>query len=386
MARIVADKMSKTLGQQIVIENRGGAGGTIATRAVAKSAPDGYTLVIGGTGTLAINPTLYPNAGYDPRKDFAPVGLIATSALVVLVHPSVPAHSIEELIALAKKEPGKLNYASAGPGSGIHLGTELFASMAGIRFTHIPYRGTAPALNDLLGGHVDIYFSSLPPALGLDRRGQGAGAGGHGIAARAGAPRPADGGGGGAARLRGRAALRHRRARRHAAAIVDKLNAALREALAAADTRAAWPAPASSRCPARPRTTPPTSTARRPNGRASSSNRARRPTELRSRREQYALLLWRAVHRLQGALRYGGSCSRRCEELDQGAGRIRLLGADGDAGREHRHPLDLRRQRPDEIDARHGQQLADLLEADLGLAARHHGGHPLAFDPLGSCP
>jgi tripartite-type tricarboxylate transporter receptor subunit TctC len=239
MARIVADKMSKTLGQQIVIENRGGAGGTIATRAVAKSAPDGYTLVIGGTGTLAINPTLYPNAGYDPRKDFAPVGLIAAGALVVLVHPSVPAHSVGELIALANKEPGKLNYASAGPGSGIHLGTELFAGMAGIRFTHIPYRGTAPALNDLLGGHVDIYFSSLPPALGLIAEGKvralavtgsrrepalpdlptvaEAGLPGYeavlhyGIAAPAGTPRP----------------------------IVDKLNAALREALAAADTRAA---------------------------------------------------------------------------------------------------------------------------------------------------
>ena len=162
MARIVADHMGKTLGQQIVIENRGGAGGTIATRAVAKAAPDGYTLVIGGTGTLAINPTLYANAGYDPRKDFAPVGLIATSALVILVHPSVEANSVQELIALARKEPGKLNYASAGPGSGIHLASELFASMAGVKLTHIPYRGSAPALNDLLGGHVHIYFSSLP--------------------------------------------------------------------------------------------------------------------------------------------------------------------------------------------------------------------------------
>jgi tripartite-type tricarboxylate transporter receptor subunit TctC len=172
MARIVAEKMSKTLGQQIVIENRGGAGGTIATRAVAKSVPDGYTLVIGGTGTLAINPTLYANVGYDPRKDFAPVGLIATSALVVLVHPSVQAQSIPELIALAKQTPGKLNYASAGPGSGIHLGTELFASMAGIKLTHIAYRGSAPALNDLLGGHVDIYFSSLPPAVGIASEGK----------------------------------------------------------------------------------------------------------------------------------------------------------------------------------------------------------------------
>ena len=126
MARIAAEKMSKPLGQQIVIENRGGAGGSIATRAVAKAAPDGYTLVLGGTGTLAINPTLYGNVGYDPRKDFAPVGLIGTSALVVLVHPSVPAHSIKELIAYAKANPGKLNYASAGVGSGIHLGTGIF--------------------------------------------------------------------------------------------------------------------------------------------------------------------------------------------------------------------------------------------------------------------
>jgi hypothetical protein len=127
MARIVAEKMSKSLGQQIVIENKGGAGGSIATRQVAKAAPDGYTLGLGGTGTLAINPTLYPNVGYDPRKDFAPIGLIATSALVVLVHPSVEAKSIGELIALARREPGRLNYASAGSGSGIHLGSELLA-------------------------------------------------------------------------------------------------------------------------------------------------------------------------------------------------------------------------------------------------------------------
>jgi tripartite-type tricarboxylate transporter receptor subunit TctC len=238
MARIVADKMSKTLGQQIVIENRGGAGGTIATRAVARSVPDGYTLVLGGTGTLAINPTLYANAGYDPRKDFAPIGLIATSALVVLVHPSIAAKSISELVALAKREPGKLNYASAGPGSGIHLAAELFASMAGIKLTHIPYRGSAPALNDLVGGHVNIYFSSLPPAVGIAGEGKvralavtgpqrshvfpdlptvaEAGLPGYeavlhyGIVAPAGTPRP----------------------------IVDKLNAALREALASEETKA----------------------------------------------------------------------------------------------------------------------------------------------------
>jgi len=172
MARIVADKMAAALGQPIVVENRGGAGGSIATRAVAHASADGYTLGLGGTGTLAIDPTLYPNVGYDPRKDFAPIGLIATSALVVLVHPSVPAKTIPELIALAKREDGKLTYASAGIGSGIHLGAELFATMAGIKLTHIPYKGSAPALTDLLGGHVSIYFSSLPPAIGLVQDGK----------------------------------------------------------------------------------------------------------------------------------------------------------------------------------------------------------------------
>jgi len=237
MARTVAEKMGRTLGQQVVVENRGGAGGTIATRQVAKSAPDGYTLVIGGTGTLAIDPTLYANVGYDPRKDFAPVGLIGASALVVLVHPSVAAHSIRELIDLAKKEPGKLNYASAGVGSGIHLATVLFEHMAGVTLTHVPYRGSAPALTDLIGGHVAIYFSSLPPAVQLVKDGKvralavtgstrsdvlpdlptvaEAGLPGYesvlhyGIVAPAGTPRP----------------------------VIDKLNAALREAVRAPDTR-----------------------------------------------------------------------------------------------------------------------------------------------------
>jgi tripartite-type tricarboxylate transporter receptor subunit TctC len=172
MARAVAEPMSKSLGQPIVIENRGGAGGSVGTRQVAKATPDGYTLGLGGTGTLAIDPTLYPNVGYDPRKDFAPVGLIATSPLIILVNESVPAHNVRELIALAKAQPGKLNYASAGTGSGIHLGTVLFAETAGIDITHIPYKGSGPALTDLLGGHVQIYFSSLPPAVGLVKEGK----------------------------------------------------------------------------------------------------------------------------------------------------------------------------------------------------------------------
>ena len=172
MARIVAEKMSKTLGQQVVIENRGGAGGSIATRMIAKAAPDGYTLGLGGTGTLAVAPTLYPNVGYDPRKDFAPVGLIATSALVVLVNPSVPSKSLKEFIALAKQKPGQINFASAGVGSGMHLGTELFLQMADVKLTHVPYKGTGPALTDLLGGHVSVFFSSLPSAIPLIQAGK----------------------------------------------------------------------------------------------------------------------------------------------------------------------------------------------------------------------
>ncbi|HZP77003.1 MAG TPA: tripartite tricarboxylate transporter substrate binding protein [Pseudolabrys sp.] len=238
MARAVADHMGHTLGQAVVVENRGGAGGTIATRQLAKSPADGYTLCIGGTGTLAIGPTLYGHVGYDPRKDFAPIGLIASGPLIVLVHPSLPAKNIQELIARAKAQPGKLNYASAGSGSGIHLGTVLFAEAAGIDITHIPYKGTGPALTDLLGGHVAIYLSSLPPAIGLVRAGsvRALGVTGlkrssafpdvptvaeqglpgfeavlhYGIVAPAGTPRP----------------------------IVDKLNVALREALASADVQA----------------------------------------------------------------------------------------------------------------------------------------------------
>jgi tripartite-type tricarboxylate transporter receptor subunit TctC len=236
MARIVGEKMSKTLGQQVVIDNRPGAGGALATRQVAKAAPDGYTLVIGGTGSLAVNPTLQPNVGYDVRKDFAPIGLIGSSAMIVLIHPSIPAKTIPELIALAKKEPGKFTFASAGVGSGIHLGAELFANMAGLKLVHVPYKGTGPALTDLIGGHVSIYFSSLPSAIGHVKDGKvralavtgtkrskifpdlptvaEAALPGfeaalrYGIVAPAGTPRP----------------------------IVDKLNAALRQALADPDT------------------------------------------------------------------------------------------------------------------------------------------------------
>ena len=170
IARIVAERMSAGLGQPIVIENRGGAGGTIATRQVAKAEPDGYTLLI-ATSSLAINPSLYPNVGYDPRKDFAPVGLIASSSNVVLVHPAVPAKSIVELIALAKQQDGKLTFASTGTGSSVHLAAELFAGMAGVKITHVPYKGSGPALNDLVGGHVSMMFSTMASAAGLVKDG-----------------------------------------------------------------------------------------------------------------------------------------------------------------------------------------------------------------------
>jgi tripartite-type tricarboxylate transporter receptor subunit TctC len=170
IARIVAERMSASLGQSIVIENRGGAGGTIATRQVAKAAPDGYTLLI-ATSSLAINPSLYPNVGYDPRKDFAPVGLIASSSNVVLVNPSVPAKSIPELIALAAQQDGKLTFASTGTGSSVHLAAELFAGMAGVKLNHVPYKGSGPALNDVVGGHVAMMFSTMASAAGLVKDG-----------------------------------------------------------------------------------------------------------------------------------------------------------------------------------------------------------------------
>jgi tripartite-type tricarboxylate transporter receptor subunit TctC len=171
IARLVAAKMSTSLGQPIVIENRAGAGSTIGTRDVARSKPDGYTLLI-ATSALAINPALYPDAGYDPQKDFAPVGLIASGANLALLRPALPVHSIVELIALAKREPAKLNFASTGTGTSTHLAAELFASMAGVKLTPIPYKGVAPAVTDLLGGHVDLMFCPTSSVVGLVREGK----------------------------------------------------------------------------------------------------------------------------------------------------------------------------------------------------------------------
>lgn len=162
VGRIIADKLSATLGQSVIVDNRAGAGGTVGARAVAHSEPDGYTLLLGYTGTLAIGPALYPNVGYDVAKDFSAIGRIGAAPSSIVVHPSFPANSIPELIAYARANPGKVNYGSAGVGTVNHVAGEYFASRAGIKLTHIPYKGTGPALNDLLGGHILLAFAPIP--------------------------------------------------------------------------------------------------------------------------------------------------------------------------------------------------------------------------------
>jgi tripartite-type tricarboxylate transporter receptor subunit TctC len=166
MARIIAQKMSETLHQSFIVDNRAGGGGTIGYRMVARAAPDGYTLFLGHTGTISINPSLYADLGMDPRKDFAPIGLIASMPVALLAHPSFPAKTIADVIALAKREPGKLNIGTSAVGTGGYMSAELFKSDAAIQATLIPYKGTAPVMNDLLSGQVPVAFGVLPPAIG----------------------------------------------------------------------------------------------------------------------------------------------------------------------------------------------------------------------------
>ncbi|MEI8152268.1 MAG: tripartite tricarboxylate transporter substrate binding protein [Hyphomicrobiales bacterium] len=162
VVRAVSDKIGELLGQQIVIDNRAGAGGTVGTRALAKSDPDGHTIGLGYTGTLAIGPNLYSNVGYDPRKDFAPIGLIATAPNTLVVHPGFPAKTVQELIAYAKANPGKVSFGSAGVGTVSHVCGEYFAGATGIKLVHIPYKGTGPALQDVIGGHIPVAFAPIP--------------------------------------------------------------------------------------------------------------------------------------------------------------------------------------------------------------------------------
>src|SRR5712692_5015099 len=161
VARLVGKRLSESLGQQVVIDNRPGAGGVVGAELAAKSAPDGYTLFLGGVGSHAINPNLHERLPYDPIKDFDPVALLASAPLILVVHPSVPAGSIRELVALARSKPGQLNYASNGNGSSSHLAAVMFEAMAGVAMVHVPYKGLSPALIDLLSGRVQLMFSSV---------------------------------------------------------------------------------------------------------------------------------------------------------------------------------------------------------------------------------
>jgi tripartite-type tricarboxylate transporter receptor subunit TctC len=164
VARTIADRLSTALGQPFVADNRPGAAGNIGAEMAVSAPADGYTLVEIITANT-INATLYPNLTFDLSRDFVPVGLAATLPLILVVHPSVPVHSVQELIAYAKKNPGKLNYASAGSGTGGHVAGELFKSMAGLDVQHVPYKGATPAVTDLLGGRVDFFFDGMPSAL-----------------------------------------------------------------------------------------------------------------------------------------------------------------------------------------------------------------------------
>jgi tripartite-type tricarboxylate transporter receptor subunit TctC len=172
LARIIGPRLTQRLGQPIIIENRPGAGGNIASDFVAKSNPDGYKLVLGFVGTHAINNSLYLNMPYDNIKDFTPIAPVASVSIMLVVHPSVPASSIVDLIELAKLNPGKLTYGSPGNGTPQHLAGQLFETMAGVDMVHVPYKGAVPALTDLVGGHLSMIFSSLPPALPLVNNGK----------------------------------------------------------------------------------------------------------------------------------------------------------------------------------------------------------------------
>jgi tripartite-type tricarboxylate transporter receptor subunit TctC len=166
MARIVAAKLTSALGQQVVVDNRGGANGVIAMRAGARTAPDGYTLIFANSSTTSINPALYQNVGYDVRKEFDPIGMFASTSIGIIAHPSFPAKTVAELIALAKREPGTLNIGTSPPGSSSYLSAELFKASTGINVTFVTYKGSAALTNDVLGNHIPVVFSVLPAALG----------------------------------------------------------------------------------------------------------------------------------------------------------------------------------------------------------------------------
>ena len=172
VARLLGQKVAEGTKQPVIVDNKPGAGGNIGADAVAKSPPDGYTILMGAVATHAINPTLYASIPYDPVKDFIPVTQVASTPNVLVVNPSVPASNVREFIAYAKSNPGKLNFGSGSPGSAGHLAGELFKAMAGVEMTHVPYKGAAPAMNDLIGGQIQLMFDNLASSLGQVRAGR----------------------------------------------------------------------------------------------------------------------------------------------------------------------------------------------------------------------
>jgi tripartite-type tricarboxylate transporter receptor subunit TctC len=172
VARILAQKMTESIGQTVVVENRAGASGMIAGEAVARSAADGYTLMMGSQTTFAVAPALYKKVSLDPARNFAGVAMGAISPLVLVVHPSLAAHSMKDVIAMAKAKPGTINFGSGGLGTTPHMTGELFSSMAGMKMVHVAYRGEAPAINDLLGGQIPLMFANLSAIIGSVRAGQ----------------------------------------------------------------------------------------------------------------------------------------------------------------------------------------------------------------------
>ena len=161
LTRVLAQRLAQVVSQPVIVDNKPGAGGIIGMESAAKSPPDGYTLVMSYIGVAAVNPWLYKNLSYDPLRDFAPVSLVAAFPMVLAVHPSVPANTVEEFVALLKRKPAELNYGSAGNATTSHLAMELFLRETGTRMTHVPYKGAAPAMNDLLAGNVSAVFDSL---------------------------------------------------------------------------------------------------------------------------------------------------------------------------------------------------------------------------------
>ncbi|MFI5445337.1 Bug family tripartite tricarboxylate transporter substrate binding protein [Polaromonas sp. UC242_47] len=172
LARAVGQKLTEAWGQAVVIDNVPGAGGSLGADRVAKAAPDGYTLLMAHIGTLAVNPLIYPKLPYDPVKSFSPVAWVASVPNVLVVHPSVPATSLKELVALAKSRPGQLNYGSGGNGSAAHLATEYLKLQSQTFMVHVPYRGTAPAVNDLMAGQIQLLFTGAPAVVGQVKNGQ----------------------------------------------------------------------------------------------------------------------------------------------------------------------------------------------------------------------